>query len=49
MEFNFFPYSDKYAYLNARRLTPYVLLGLGATVASGGNTFAGLNYPLEWA
>jgi hypothetical protein len=47
MEFNFFPYSDKFAYANARRLTPYVLLGLGATVAPGsGNTFAGVNLPM---
>ncbi|MDR1556656.1 MAG: porin family protein [Tannerellaceae bacterium] len=47
MEFNFFPYSDKYAYSNAKRLTPYVLLGLGATLAPGsGRTFAGLNLPI---
>jgi hypothetical protein len=47
MEFNFFPYSDKYAYLTTQRFTPYVLLGLGATVAPGsGNTFAGVNIPM---
>jgi hypothetical protein len=47
MEFNFFPYSDKYAYSNTRRFTPYVLLGLGATLAPGNRqTFAGLNLPL---
>ncbi|MDR1937880.1 MAG: DUF6089 family protein [Tannerellaceae bacterium] len=47
MEFNFFPYSDKFAYANAKRFTPYVLLGLGATVAPGsGHTFAGLNLPV---
>lgn len=46
-EFNFFPYSDKYAYLNTKRFTPYVLIGLGATVAPGnGETFAGLNIPM---
>ena len=46
MEFNFFPYSDKFAYANAKRFTPYVLIGLGATVAPGsGRTFAGLNLP----
>jgi hypothetical protein len=47
MEFNFFPYSDKFAYANAKRFTPYVLAGLGVTVApgSGGHTFAGLNLP----
>jgi hypothetical protein len=47
VEFNFFPYSDKFAYLNTRRIAPYVLLGLGATVAPGsGRTFAGANIPL---
>lgn len=47
MEFNFFPYSDKYAYMNTRRLSPYVTFGLGLTVATGGNgTFAGPNIPL---
>jgi hypothetical protein len=47
MEFNFLPYSDKFAYLNAKRFTPYVLLGLGATLAPGsGRTFVGLNLPI---
>ncbi|MDR1980408.1 MAG: porin family protein [Tannerellaceae bacterium] len=47
VEFNFFAYSDKYAYANTKRLSPYVLLGLGMTVAPGkGQTFAGLNLPL---
>ncbi|GHU08631.1 hypothetical protein FACS189431_5250 [Alphaproteobacteria bacterium] len=47
MEFNFFPYSDKFAYAGARRISPYVLLGLGVTVAPGsGSTFAGLNLPI---
>jgi hypothetical protein len=46
-EFNFFPYSDKYAYLNTKRFSPYLLVGLGATVAPGnGSTFAGLNLPV---
>jgi hypothetical protein len=46
LEFNFFPYSDKFAYINARRFTPYVLLGLGLTVAPGSaRTFAGVNIP----
>lgn len=46
-EFNFFPYSDKFAYANAKRFTPYVLLGFGVTVAPGnGQTFASLNIPL---
>jgi len=47
MEFNFFSYSDKFAYANAKRIAPYVLLGLGATVAPGsGNTFVGVNLPI---
>lgn len=47
MEFNFFPYSDKYAYMNTRRLSPYITFGLGVTVATGGNgTFVGPNLPL---
>ena len=47
LEFNFFPYSDKFAYLNAQRFTPYILAGLGATVApGGGETFAGINIPV---
>ncbi|MDR1880424.1 MAG: DUF6089 family protein [Tannerellaceae bacterium] len=47
VEFNFFAYSDKFAYANTKRFTPYVLLGLGMTVAPGrGSTFAGLNLPL---
>lgn len=46
-EFNFFPYSDKYAYLNTKRFTPYMLLGLGMTIASGGeNTFSTVHIPL---
>lgn len=46
-EFNFFPYSDQFAYLNTKRLTPYMLLGLGLTVAPGGNkTFASVHIPI---
>ncbi|MCC8142862.1 MAG: DUF6089 family protein [Tannerellaceae bacterium] len=47
MEFNFFPYSDQFGYLNTKRITPYIFLGLGFTVAPGGDgTFAGPNIPL---
>ena len=39
-EYNFFPYSDQFAYLNTKRLSPYLLVGVGVTVAPGsGNTF----------
>jgi len=43
MEFNFMPYSDKYAYLNTSRISPYLLTGLGITAASG---FGSVNLPL---
>lgn len=47
VEFNFFPYSDKFAYAGARRFSPYILVGAGVTVAPGGDkTFASLNIPL---
>lgn len=46
-EFNFFPYSEKYAYSGARRFSPYVLVGIGMTVApGGGKTFASPHIPL---
>lgn len=46
-EFNFFPYSDKFAYSGAKRFTPYILVGIGVTVApGGGKTFASPNIPL---
>lgn len=46
-EFNFFPYSDKFDYAGAKRFSPYVLVGIGLTVAPGGNsTFVGPNIPL---
>jgi hypothetical protein len=34
-EFNFFPYSDKYKYLYTKRISPYIMGGLGLTVAAG--------------
>ncbi|MDR1371872.1 MAG: porin family protein [Dysgonamonadaceae bacterium] len=47
MEFNFMPYSDKFAYLYTSRLSPYLLAGLGLTAApSKGNTFFGLRFPI---
>lgn len=47
MEFNFLPYSDKFAYLNTSKLSPYVLVGLGFTLAPGDDqTFFGINLPL---
>jgi len=46
IEFNFLPYSDKYSYLNTRKISPYIFTGLGLTLASGKNTFFGLNLPV---
>lgn len=46
VEFNFFNFSDKYAYLDTKRLTPYVFIGMGVTYASGSKNFTGLNVPL---
>ena len=46
-EFNFFPYSDKFAWLNTKRFAPYILIGLGVTVAPGGSdTFVSPNIPI---
>jgi len=39
-EFNFFPYSDQFKYLNTKRIAPYIMGGLGFSVAPGnGETF----------
>ena len=46
-EFNFFPYSDQFVYLNTKRFAPYVFVGLGMTLYSGGeNTFVSPNIPV---
>jgi opacity protein-like surface antigen len=46
IEFNFLPYSDKYSYLNTRKISPYLLAGLCLTLAPGGDTFFGVNLPM---
>jgi hypothetical protein len=46
IEFNFLPYSDKYSYLNTRKISPYIFTGLGLTLAPGEDTFFGLNLPV---
>lgn len=46
IEFNFFNYSDKFAYLGTKRLTPYVFTGVGITLGSGKKTFIDANIPL---
>ncbi|MDR1747055.1 MAG: porin family protein [Tannerella sp.] len=45
-EFNFFPYSDKFAYLNTKRISPYLLLGAGATIAPGNETMVSMHIPV---
>jgi hypothetical protein len=46
IEFNFFNYSDKFGYLGAKRLTPYVFTGIGITFGSGKKTFLDANLPI---
>ena len=47
IEFNFLPYSDKFAYLNTSRIAPYLLTGLGVTVAPRkSRTFGSVHFPL---
>ncbi len=45
VEFNFFNYSDKFAYLGSKRISPYVFAGLGVTLGSGSKTFVDANIP----
>lgn len=46
VEFNFFNYSDKFAYLGTKRISPYVFIGIGLTLGSGEKTFIDANVPL---
>ena len=46
LEFNFFNYSDKFGYLGAKRISPYVFVGVGLTLGSGQKTFIDANIPL---
>lgn len=46
-EFNFFNYGIGESYKQLKRLTPYLSLGAGVTMAStGGNTFVAFNIPM---
>lgn len=45
IEFNFFNYSDQFAYLGAKRFTPYVFTGVGITMGSGKKGFFDVNIP----
>lgn len=46
IEFNFLPYSDKYAYLETSKISPYLFTGFGLTAATGRDMFFGTNIPL---
>lgn len=46
LEFNVLPYSDQYAYLQAKHYTPYLLVGVGLTAASGEQRFLNASLPL---
>lgn len=46
IEFNFFSYSDQFAYLGAKRFTPYVFTGVGFTLGGGEKTFFDANIPM---
>lgn len=46
IEFNFFNYSDKFGYLGAKRISPYIFTGIGFTLGSGEKTFFDVNVPL---
>lgn len=48
-EFNFFPYGIGETYKRLRRWTPYLALGIGASMASSaGNTAAGFSFPMAF-
>lgn len=43
VEYNFFPFSDKYKYLGTKIYTPYLLTGVGTTFATGRSLFFNAN------
>ncbi len=46
LEYNFWPFGTGFEYRGAKRLTPYVAIGLGMTVAKANKTVMGLNMPV---
>ncbi len=47
MEYNFWPYGTGFEYRGAKRLTPYVAIGLGMTIAKAdGKSTTGVNLPI---
>ena len=45
-EYNFWPFGTGMEYRGAQRITPYIYIGLGASVASPDSTHVGVNMPL---
>ena len=45
-EYNFWPYGTGMEYRGAKRLTPYIYIGIGMTFAKPDNTYTGINMPL---
>ena len=46
LELNVLPYSNRFAYLQARHYTPYLMVGAGITVASGEKQFLNASLPI---
>ena len=47
LEYNFWPFSTGFEYRGAKRLTPYVAIGLGMTIAKAeGKSATGVNMPI---
>ena len=47
LEYNFWPFGTGYEYRGAKRLTPYVAIGLGMTIAKAeGKSAMGMNMPI---
>ena len=45
-EYNFWPYGTGFEYRGAKRLTPYVAIGLGMTIGKADKTVFGANMPI---
>ena len=45
-EYNFWPYGTGMEYRGAKRLTPYIYIGIGMTFTKPDNTYTGINMPL---
>lgn len=45
-EYNFWPYGTGQEYRGAKRLTPYIYIGAGVTIATPESTTVGMNVPL---